>query len=60
MTSLGLTLKRAILLRRNMVTVLKSFWQKQRPGEGGLTEALGMEVGGATEWCPVPCPPNSC
>lgn len=53
MTSLGLTLKRALLLHRNMVTVLKSSWQKQHPGEGGLTEALGMEVGGggATEWC---------
>lgn len=63
MTSLGLTLKRALLLRRNMVTVLKSSWQKQHPGEGGLTEALGMEVGGgalqsgvvsAREWLSQP------
>ena len=46
MTSLGLTLKRALLLQRNMVTVLKSSWQKQHPGEGGLTKALGMGVGG--------------
>lgn len=40
----GIDIKRALILHGNVVTMSKSFWGKQHPGDRSLTQALGMRM----------------